>query len=357
MELSIICPINSLGYGIASLHIVDELIKLGHKVNLFPIGQPNCHPRHAQNIQKALQNADHFDVHAPCIRLWHQHDMSMFTGHSLHIGFPIFELDTFTEKEKHHLASCDELFVCSKWALNVCAVNLFEKDPKKPIKVVPLGVDTEIFKPVLSRRKPTVFLNVGKWEIRKGHDFLVNAFNIAFTENDDVELWMMCENPFLTDEQASWWHHKYKGSNLGHKIRIIPRVDTDEQVAEIMQQADCGVFPSRAEGWNLEALEMLSCGKTVIATDYSAHTEFLTKENALLLPINNIEPAYDGIWFHNQGNWGKIDDHTISELARYMKMIHEAKQSGTLDLNQSGINTAKDFSWQNTAETIIGYLS
>ena len=95
------------------------------------------------------------------------------------------------------------------------------------------------------------------------------------------------------------------------RIRILPRLNTHEDVAVIMSQADVGVFPSRAEGWNLEALEMLSMGKHLIITDYSAHTEFCNKDNSRLIQIDEMEDAHDGIWFHghklvvqNQENGG-----------------------------------------------------
>jgi glycosyltransferase involved in cell wall biosynthesis len=347
MKINLIAPINTLGYGYTGLHICEELIKLGHEAALFPIGQPQCHPRHENSIRQALANADRFDTAAPCIRLWHQHDMSMFVGRNLHIGFPIFELDMFTEKEEHHLKSCDEIFVCSKWAQSMAY-----QQGVDVVKVVPLGVDSDIFYPQLSKRKPTIFLNAGKWEVRKGHDILIKAFRAAFPSETNVELWMMCDNPFLNDEQVQYWKNLYNDS----RVRFIPRVETDEQVADIMRQADCGVFPSRAEGWNLEALEMLSCGKQVIATDYSAHTEFLTRDNAQLLPITEVEPAEDGIWFHKQGNWGKIDGGTMFELIQHMKEFHYHKQHTGLALNTQGIETAEKFSWTNTASTIVEHL-
>jgi hypothetical protein len=40
-----------------------------------------------------------------------------------------------------------------------------------------------------------VFLNVGKWEYRKGHDVLLEAFNKAFEPTDNVRLVMNCHNP------------------------------------------------------------------------------------------------------------------------------------------------------------------
>ena len=56
-----------------------------------------------------------------------------------------------------------------------------------------------------------------------------------------------------------------------------------------MAKTDCGVFPARAEGWNLELLEMMSCNKPVIATNYSAHTEFCDDKNCMLIDIEDME--------------------------------------------------------------------
>ena len=117
-----------------------------------------------------------------------------------------------------------------------------------------------------------------------------------------------------------------------------------------MSQVDCGVFPSRGEGWNLELLEMMSCGKHVIATDYSAHTEFCTKDNAGLVTITSLESAFDNKWFFGQGNWAKIGDHQIFDLNMKMQRFILDKK-GTV--NKAGIETAKRFSWQNTAKTIM----
>ena len=63
-----------------------------------------------------------------------------------------------------------------------------------------------------------------------------------------------------------------------------------------MRDADCGVFPARGEAWNLELLEMMSCGRLVIATDFAGHTEYADHENALLIQIDELEPAADPVW-------------------------------------------------------------
>ncbi len=345
--MNIISPINSLGYGVAGLNIVKELSKVD-QVALWVIGNPEVTTQEDANvIRNAIGRGRVPTFDDPCLRIWHQHDMSQFIGKGLHIGFPFFELDKFKEQEKFHLNHVDRLFVASQWAKDVANKELFKKE--EDIRVVPLGVDSEIFKPVEYNEDKTIFLNCGKWEIRKGHDILFKIFNKAFESDDDVELWMMPHNPFLTEKEDSEWKNMYLNSKLGDKIKFIDRQTTHQEVYNIMSKTTCGVFPSRAEGWNLELLEMMSCGKQVIATNYSAHTEFCNDENTLLVEVSNTEPAYDGKWFDgNSGSWATISDQEIDIFVDMMKSVHENHR-----FNKEGVETAKTFSWRNTAQSIL----
>lgn len=343
-KLNLTAPINVLGYGTASYNLLIELTKL-YDVALWPIGNIDYPvPEYQQKvIQQTLNNQATFDSHAPSLRIWHQFDMAQHIGRPK-IGFPIFELNKFNDREKHHLKTLDSIFVCSKWAKEIIA-----REIGIEAHVVPLGVDREIFfdTPV-SKNETYIFINVGKWEIRKGHDVLVTAFNNAFNSDDNVELWMMNHNPFLKPEQEKEWHDYYKKSKLGNKIRLLPRVQTQKDLSNLMRQAHCGVFPARAEGWNLEALEMLSCGRQVITTDFSAHTEFCTNENCKLIPITELEEAYDGIWFKGQGEWAKFGQ---TELDRLSYLMLESFKRGP-EFNKAGVETGKIFSWENSAKAV-----
>jgi len=350
-KLNLMAPINQLGYGVAGLNILKALQEEGVETSLFTIGQPQVtNQEDADAVRRGLETAQFFDSTAPCIKIWHQNQMAEFIGGGIHIGFPIFELDTFSEVEKHHLQSCDRLFLCSEWAKKVCEDNGLYKAKS----VIPLGVDSNIFKPApwkplnvfADDDNKTIFFNCGKWEIRKGHDILIKAFEMVLNHGDDAELWMMCTNPFNSPEEEANWKQLYSHP----RIKLIPRAETQEEVYNIMTQVDCGVFPSRAEGWNLELLEMMATGKHVIATDYSAHTEFCTKENSGLVPIKDTEPAFDGKWFFGQGNWAKISDHEVFDLSMKMQNFILNKR-GTA--NEAGIETAKQFSWSNTAREIL----
>lgn len=351
--INIIGPVNNLGYGYTTLNILK---KLSPEVAYWPMGQPSVFTQEDHNVvSQAMFAAQMFDENAPCLRIWHQHDMSQFVGKGTRIGFPIFELDDFSPVEQHHLKSTDKLFVCSHWAKHIIhqVLGLDEE-----VCVIPLGVDTELFRLSPDRtRDTTIFFNCGKWEKRKGHDVLAQAFDSAFRTTDDVELWMMCDNPFLKKEQIEEWKNLYRNLEIGHKVRFIDRVGTHQEVYNIMSRVDCGVFPSRAEGWNLELLELMACGKHVITTDYSAHTEFCTEENAMLIPINNTEVAYDGVWFDGKkGNWAHFDSDSQYNLVSHMRSFHNEKQSGRLTVNKAGIETANSFTWDRTAKEILKHV-
>lgn len=363
MDVNFQAPINKLGYGYTGLYVLNSLSKIAN-VSYFPIGNVDCSDEHVDNIKRCISNAEFFNANAPSLRLWHQFSMAESIGRGCRIGWPIFELDTFTNKEKHNLNSLDKIIVCSEWAKNVCLEQL-DKGCEY-VFVVPLGVNRDIFKPTAPNvpSAPTIFLNISKWEIRKSHDILIKAFERAFSHSDNVELWMCCDNPFYDEAKNKEWADYYQKSSLGYKVRVIPRQETQQDIARLMNMADCGVFPSRGEGWNLELLEMMSCGKQVVATDYSAHTEFMNDENSYRIgdfrDCGNyhfdVEPAYDGVWFHGQGNWAKITDDHIDQISYRMKLVHKAKQSGRDIVNHAGIETAIEYSWENSTKKLIEAL-
>ena len=204
-------------------------------------------------------------------------------------------------------------------------------------------------------------MNIGKWSINKGHDILIDIFNEAFPNGEAVCLWMMNDNPFLTEQETAEWQSLYK-NKLGDKVEFLPRVRTQAEVANVMNSVDCGIFPSRAEGANLEIIEMMACGKHVIATNYSGHTEFCTFDNSLLIQVDKLEEAYDGKWFlgcgiANVGEWAYLGDSQVEQAVCHLRTIHQQKLAGRLGINKEGVETAKKFSWSNCVDNIVNNIN
>lgn len=355
-NLNLNCAIGETGYGVTSLNILKELSKLDINISLFPMGTSYSVNSEEEKsiINKLANNATNFDYNAPALKIWHQFDLASRPGNGKYFAFPFFEVDTLTTVEQHHLNFVDCIFVASSWAKDI----LIKNQVHKPIIVCPLGVDLEIFQtPPKIRPQSNVysFFHIGKWEKRKSQDFLIEAFNNAFDTTDDVELRLLPKNPFLSEEQEKTWLSLATNCKLASKIKIFDRLPTQYHLAEFIFYSDCAVFLSRGEGWNNEIIECMAMNKPVIATDYSAHTEYCTKDNSSLVSIENIEPAKDGVWFFGVGNWAKLGMNEMEQTVEHMRNMYKNR----VTTNEAGIKTATEYSWKRTAQTIYKtiYLS
>lgn len=346
-------PIGYTGYGYAGLNILTALQKLSNNIGLTPIGQPHIDTEEDNLMIQTCANQTHLIPYdSPALKIWHQFDLLTRPGSGTYFAFPFFEVDTLNQKEKHHLNFVDHLVVSSDWAKDILSKNGINK----PVSVVPLGVDTNIFSSKLDNANKTpnyIFISIGKWEKRKAHDTLIECFNKAFQPRDNVELWLITHNPFLSPQEEAEWIGLIDKSPLKNKIRVFPRLQTHQQLAEVISYANCGVYISRGEGWNLELLETMSMGKPVIATDYSAHTAYCDKDNSFLVDIEETELAIDNKWFFGTSNWAKIGSKQIDQIIDRMRHCYSNK----ISTNSGGIQTAARLSWENTAKSLTGCMS
>lgn len=353
-NLNLFCPINGTGYGITSLNITRALSQLDIDLTLFPIGNNiECNgPNDVSLVQDLMNKNSYFPYAAPCLKIWHQYDLASRIGNGHYYTLPFFEVDKLTNREIHHLNYSDFIFVASEWAKKVLQNN----NITKPIYVAPLGVDMSIFHPNENKirfEKPNyIFFHIGKWEHRKSQDILLKAFDLAFDINDNVELYLLPFNPFLNEQENQYWFSLVENCKLKDKIKVFGRLETQYQVAEFINRCDCGVFVSRAEGWNNEIIESMAMNKPIIATNYSAHTQYCNNNNSYLIDINETEPANDGKWFKGFGNWAKIGSTQIEQLVHHMKYVY----TNDIDTNPGGVLTAKQHSWNNTANIINSTL-
>lgn len=346
-------PIGGTGYGVAGWNILDQLCKQNVEVALTPMGQPHAESQDQANTLSICINRGEsdFNAYAPCLRVWHQFDLSPHIGHGTYYAFPFFELDTFTKREQLHITVPDVVMVTSKWAEDI--VKKYIKDFQKTV-VVPLGIDPDIFYPRRPNQNDKFTIgNFGKWEKRKGHDIISEVFNDAFSPKDDVCLRMFPSNPFLNASELNDWERIYMDSNLGYRIHIMPRMGTHKILADYMSQIDLGFFPSRAEGWNLELLEVMAMGKHVITTDCTAHTAYATEGNATLIHIDETELAHDGKWFFGQGSWAKLGKDQLDAMVEALRASYKKWQTNPAEfINHAGIETGKRLTWANTARII-----
>lgn len=346
--MNIKAPLNTLlGYGSVSLNIIKALYNLGEPLSLFPMGQPRLTTYDNELIQDLVnERFDKFNINDSSLTIFHEFALfDALQSKKEAIGFPFFEIDELDLPRIKSMGCVDKLFITSKWGEEVVK----QSGVTTPIDIVPLGVDNSIFFPQPKKDGPYKFFTIGKIERRKCTDLLPALLDNAFNKDDDVELHVMCDSilPEIK-EQMPYFRKAFANSPLGDKIFIHSIKQTDYDLAAFINEMDCGIFLTRAEGWGLPILQTMACNKPVITTDYSAHTEFCNNDNALLVNITEKEPAIDNIWFHGQGNWARIDELQIEQCVEHMRAAFNTKFT-----NSEGLETAKKFTWENTAKRII----
>ena len=362
-HLNLFGPVTTrTGYGIFVLNLARQFNK-NTRVCLVP--RSLIQEAELANDMEVRQMCDRgreeFDYNAPSLNIWHAHNMQCF--HSAErIGFPIFEGTKFSSCEKLHLSHLDRIAVTSEWAKAIVVENLGKNfDPSRVI-IINGGIDPEIFNaqpsisiPAIDQFTGTKAISVGKWEVRKGQADIIKALADI---RPDLTMFGMWDNPFWpgwkefcmnilhdtgwspTDNQKAVWKI---GANT--YLALVGWVQNHVQYSEILRKMDFGVFPYRAEGWCLPLHEAMACGLPVVATNYSAPTEFLTEDCGILID-GSMEPIYDQIHFPNggYGDWMVPSHEQLCEAILDM-MDYDWKYTGALAAKQ-----AHKFTWEESVK-------
>jgi hypothetical protein len=76
--------------------------------------------------------------------------------------------------------------------------------------------------------------------------------------------------------------------------------------------------------------------------------------NSFLLPVDDIEKAFDSKWFHGQGNWGVLNEKHITIMGNCMRDTHSMSIGD--NVNNEGIATAKQLTWAKAVKKLLEIL-
>lgn len=99
-------------------------------------------------------------------------------------------------------------------------------------------------------------------------------------------------------------HVKNQVQLLGHKSK--------QEIVALLQESDIFVLPSQSETFGVAYIEALACGLPIIATDCGGPRDIVTKNNGLLIPINN-QHALEQAIIQMCSNLTSYDNEAIAE--------------------------------------------
>jgi autotransporter strand-loop-strand O-heptosyltransferase len=294
-----------------------------------------------------------------------QHDLNIVlceTNHHLFydsydgpkIAYNVWETTLQPQQYFNKLLEFDEMWVPSKWQRD-CMIK--QGYPKYKIKVVPEGVDSDVFYPNPQvKHKMTSdgrfkFFLAGRWDYRKSIKEIIETFLKTFDKDEPVDLIVSVDNPFSNDGLKST-EERLKHYGLDDdRIKVLhfpPRVD----YIDILKSCNCFVSCARSEGWNLPLIEAMACGTPSIYSNCSGQLEFAEGKG---VPVNILgeKPANQSSYNHFNEMVGNYYEPDFNDLSAKMRFVYEFYEDVKKNALEESEQIRRDFSWENVAS--IGY--
>ena len=355
MRLLVNAPINALSFGNVSVNILRELHKKNIDLVFFPIGDKaelEAYDKIDLSFVKYLQSAtnsryEKINKDIPTLKLWHifgsetrySKNQSLFTFH---------EVSEVTSVEKNLLNLQDRIFVSSNYTKNI-----FELNGVENITYVPLGFDPDFhITDKIYLEDKIHFGLLGKFESRKNTARIIKAWLKLFGNNSKYQLSCAITNPFLDKAKFQNELLKTLEGKQYNNLNFVPYMQTNSEVNDFLNSIDIDLGGlSGAEGWNLPSFNATALGKWSVVMNATAHKDWATSDNSILIEPSSLKDCYDDIFFKkgqafNQGQFFNISDEEMENAI--LKSVSYAKKP-----NPEGLKLQKEFTYEKTVETIL----
>lgn len=217
------------------------------------------------------------------------------------------------------------------------------------VRVVSLGLVDGI-KPLGIRPpeggEPFVFLTWARSLFdRKGVTIALEAYNKVAKVLPNTELWIKVNGG------TTWTELCYRGAG---KVRLYADEYTDAEMEQLLNEANCFVYPSHGEGFGLMPLEAMARGIPVIATAWSGMVEFVNEGTAWPVQPDGVERAtlyeriYGGEMYWAKVNAAKVAERMMEVATNYDEALKKAARAGAW--------ARETFTWDKSAQVLMDIL-
>lgn len=344
----------STGYAMSCREIVRALDARGVRVAYryvygrgtpFPVDEPDGAGDHLLDVLSRRRAPRRPDVSV----VYAQGDVFARGRGRYRIGYTMLEVDGFPAEWVRQANEMEEVWTPSAFNRD----GLVASGVRRPVHVMPLGVDPNHFHPAI-RRFPApggdfVFLSSFEWGERKQPELLLKAFNDAFRSHEPALL--VCK--VINRDASVGVRQRVLSlglSPLGGRIAFLHNVELPyHQLGALYRSADCYVSAGRGEGWDMPLMEAMACGLPSIATDWGAHTEFVNEGIAYPLRVRGTVPARAKCPYYDGFSWADPDPEHLRHLLRH---VYERRDEAAEKGRRAAAEMAERWTWDHAAARI-----
>jgi len=217
---------------------------------------------------------------------------------------------------------------------------LFAGFKEENVKVVPAGVDCNIFFPLNKEKRKSIrnkfnikekdfiLLSIGAMTKNKGIDLLIIAFailrkkyeNLKLILKDQSNLYGVKSHSIVKSLKNSKYNNLLTDDVISNILSLSENLNFN-QLSELYGASDCYISPYRGEGFNIPPLEAAACGVPIVVTKGGSTDDYFdskigTQISSKLVKTNLktiLEPDLDSLIesislvIENCDNYGGIE--------------------------------------------------
>jgi glycosyltransferase involved in cell wall biosynthesis len=336
--------LHSCGYSVALEQLCLGLDDMGYKLNIISHEDKKIDfrwmsKRFKRLVKTRYSQTDKTIIFTPPIFMRKNHKIGTTYAYTM------FETDRISDEDVQSLSIFDKVIVTCEH--NIKAFR--NSGVSLPIETAYLSIDFDFWDKPKIKHEGFVFFSHGSHSVRKGTDLMEMAFVKAFPKNKNVKL-------IIKDTPAGLAKYKLQSKDQ-RIIRIVDNV-SPEELRDMILSSDCGLFPSRGEGWGMGAMEFMASGLPVILTDYAGLGEMCNSKYNYPLNVKIMAESigYYGKMTSKTTNIGKWAEPDLDHLIKLMKEIYNNQDKANKKGNLAKKWIRKTFNRESQAIKIISIL-
>ncbi|HOC56571.1 MAG TPA: glycosyltransferase [Verrucomicrobiota bacterium] len=327
-------PMNAYtGYGLHACQIAADLEAHGYAVAIRPTAISEKFAKLPQDLKRKFvrrEQAHNWEL------LLHPPNFCPTAGKKT-VFFTMWEATRLPPEWVGFLNGAECVVVPCQWNASCFSAS----GVNRPIKVVPLGIKSEIFRFMpMNMRGPCVFGAAGRMAgggERKGLDEMIELFREAFPTEKDVRLRIKCF-PDCGVPSAS-----------DPRVDVIADYLPERYLAKWYASLTCFISISRSEGWGLMPHQAMAVGRPCIAMRFGGHAEFFHESAGYCVNWTLAPAQYN---YTGGGHWAEPDkDHVIELMRHVCGRRGEARAFGA-----TAAASVSKLTWQRSNQELLAVL-